>query len=367
MAKPSLLSVLIPVRAAAPEFALSRLAMRDASNLPGIEVIVTDDGSSAEAGNALRDACTRRGWIYHRIETEDRPFSLARARNAGLAMARGQYVLFDDLDMVYPSDFLPSLMQELALLELGPLSFLSLPVLYLSEASTRRVVDKGSVDPFAAEFLSRMQFEDPRGHPANQTIDHFAPASAILAMPTETARGVGGYDEAFEGWGGEDRDFIFRLLAANDALPLPVAFGATRLGNLADVHRFEGWRALFRLHGDYCARKGLYGYHLHHAPNDWRKGRSNIERAAKKALAMTDSFSRVETSAHQALRRSTLFSSLGEVAPSQVPQLHRPAGGGRFRARIQKLRRDPHAFFRDSRLPFARLISRLFSPRTDVL
>src|SRR5690606_15498515 len=108
------------------------------------------------------------------------------------------------------------------------------------------------------------------GSEDNATIEHFAPATGILAMRRKLAYRVGLYDTAFEGWGGEDRDLAFRLLFANDKITKPELFGTTKPWNLNTTSAFEGWRSLYRLHGDYLSRKGLYGYHLYHPKNEWR-------------------------------------------------------------------------------------------------
>lgn len=366
MTRGALLSVLIPVRAFDASFALDRLRSRLPLIDDGIEFVVTDDGSATDIASEIERFCENSGWVYHCLDSADSPFSLARARNAGLEKATGANVFFDDLDMVYPRDFFQRVVQELALLESTPLDFLSFPAIYLSKEASGAVLEKG-IDARAPAMLTSALLEDPRGHPANQMIDSFSPASAILAMAKEVALSCGGFDEKFQGWGGEDRDFIFRLLAQSDRLPRPVGFSQTKLLNLNDTHAFEGWRSLLKLHGDYAARKGLYAFHLHHPVNSWRKDRSNIDEAARRALdhplAEQDP---AFAGDREALRRSTLFSSLSQgVGEGPASPASRKRGGAS--ARFRKLRRDPHGYFFDARFPFSTTISKLFRPRMNVV
>jgi predicted glycosyltransferase involved in capsule biosynthesis len=359
------LSVLIPVRTEDPSFLLKRLRLRDRCDLAGTEMILTDDGSPKEAARELREFCEARGWRYARLETAHVPFSLARARNAGLAAAQTPWVFFDDADMAYEVAFFRKLHKELALLKETPFTFLSLPAVYLSGKSSQEVLEKGEIDEILPRLLTRLALEDPRGGGDNHAIQSFAPASAILAMEKAAALSVDGYDEAFHGWGGEDRDFVFRLLATNDALPKPADFGATRVWNLNDTHAFVGWRALYRLHGDYMARKGLYAFHLYHESNAWKTAKArerNFERAARRAYAYADERNRdaKQMPMHQTLRRSLLFSIYADCMLSVPAKRTTTAGPARTVARLKKLCRDPHAFFRDAKVSYLRRIRHLF-------
>ena len=366
MTRGAILSVLIPVRAFDASFALDRLGSRRSLIDDGIEIVVTDDGSAIDIARQIERFCENAGWVYHRLDSVDSPFSLARARNAGLEKAAGGNVFFDDLDMVYPNDFFQRVVRELSLLETTPLDFLSFPAIYLSEEASRSVLQEG-IEAHAPALLTSALLEDPRGHPANRMIDSFSPASAILAMAKQVALLCGGFDENFQGWGGEDRDFIFRLLARNDRLPRPAGFSQTRLTNLNDTHAFEGWRSLLKLHGDYASRKGLYAFHLHHPVNSWRKDRSNIEEAARRALDHPlEEQDPAFVSEREALRRSTLFSSLS-LGEGEGPASPASRKRGDTSARFRKLRRDPHGYFRDARFPFSTTISKLFRPRTNVV
>ena len=364
------LSILIPVRTEQPDFVLKRLKLRDGCDFGGVEVVLTDDGSGEAAARHLHEFCQAREWTYQRLETGAAPFSLARARNAGLDQADTRWVFFDDADMAYGSRFFQSLQAELKLLDQTPFNFVSFPAAYLSSSVSEEVMAQGTIDPSLPRLLTHAMLEDPRGGENNRVIDSFSPASAILAMAKSTALAAGGYDERFEGWGGEDRDFIFRLLAANKALPRPAEFEATRMTNLNDTHNFAGWRSLFRLHGDYMARKGFYAFHLYHDAKTWRskEGQTrNFQMAASNALSFQDRDREqfVEGQSHLALRRSLIFSTYADSFEG-IPAQSRKSSGN-VSARYRKLLRDPHAFFRDARSPILRALRHCFPERHNQL
>lgn len=223
-----------------------------------------------------------RGYEYLRLDTAEEPFSLSRARNIGIDASKTEWVCFEDIDLAYKSDFYQCMIRELGLLDETPFNFLTVPAVYLSASQSERVFNNG-MDAECERALTGALLEDPRGHDANSSMQHYAPASSVIAVRRKTALYVGAFDENFAGWGGEDRDFVFRLLLVNDRIEKPREFQITKTWNLNDTTQFDGWRALYRMHGDYLARKGMYAFHLFHEPLSWRSGQSNIKLASEKA------------------------------------------------------------------------------------
>ncbi|MGH6761361.1 MAG: glycosyltransferase [Phyllobacterium sp.] len=281
----SVMTVIVPIRSDNFDFYAERLRLRDNCDLWNIETLIVDDGSDADVGANLKRFCGEREWGYIRLETNEEPFSLARARNAGIDHSKTEWIFLDDADMTYPKSFFRDILKELLVLDQSPFNFLTIPAVYLSGPATEEVWKTQEIDSHIPRFLMRLMLEDPRGSDRNEDIQHYAPASAILAMRTKTAQSVGAYDAEFVGWGGEDRDFVYRLLFANKNVPKPPAFDATKQWNMNDTHVFEGWRSLYRLHGDYMARKGFYAFHPFHENNDWRgpNAINNVQLAAEKA------------------------------------------------------------------------------------
>lgn len=280
----SKLTLIIAVRSADFSDYRTRISLRDNLDLSDVHTVVIDDGSPAGAASEISEFCVARGYEYIRLETGLEPFSLSRSRNAGIRAARTEWICFEDADLVYPSNHYQRLIEELEQLDDTPFNFLTIPVAYLAEAPSVQIVEAGSVDPFMAKLTSSILIESPSPTPTNVTIESYAPATSVIALRKSLAMLVGGFDEAFSGWGGEDRDFAFRLLHANSKLQKPALFSTTKSWNLNDTVVFEGWRSLYRMVGDYLAMKGMYSFHIYHPHLPWRTGaKTNIEFASEKA------------------------------------------------------------------------------------
>jgi predicted glycosyltransferase involved in capsule biosynthesis len=371
------LSVLIPVRTVDFAFYRKRLALRAALDLDGIETLVIDDGSPQNAAVEIASFCADQGFRYLRLDTGDQPFSLARSRNAGLRAAGSPAVYMDDADLIYRRDFFQDVVAQLNGLAQTPFSFLSMPAVYLTAGASAKVFTDACLDASYVQVVHALLLEDPKGSPTNAVIESYAPASGVVALNRDLALRTGGYDESFSGWGGEDRDFIFRLLCANEKIGLPVSFNETKSWNLNDTLAFEGWRALHRLHGEFMARQGLYAVHLHHTKLPWREPISsgrNMRLAADKALGVqVENLSMIE---RVDLRNSVLFDAyrthhlLG--ATSSIGALmERLNANNRLKERTQghvrpwhkklkKLLVSPLHFFEDSRYGLLRVFARLF-------
>jgi len=164
-----------------------------AAQAPVAEVVLVDydcpDGAGAWARAALPAVTV--------VEAKDRPrFSAAAARNLGAAAARAPWLLFLDADILVNG----SLAQEIA-------------------------------DRLAA---GRFLLPDPRPPPL---------WGAVVVSARDFAR-VGGYDEAFQGWGAEDDDLLDRLLRAG------LTSGAFPADGLAAITHDDALRTAFHAERD---------------------------------------------------------------------------------------------------------------------
>jgi len=282
------LTVTLAVRTNDFEFYADKLRFRDHCNMERVKTVVVDDGSPKAVSKQIQEFCRQRNWSYVYLDTRSKDFSLARARNAGILATTTEWVFTDDADNIYEKDFFQRLLKEIEIVDQTPFTFLTIPHVYLSDEMSRRILAENDLESYVPFILSRMMLENPRGSdPRNIAIQHFAPASAMIAVRRKTAMLVGGYDTEFEGWGGEDRDFVFRLLMENPAIELPESFHVTKKWNMNDTHVYEGWRSLYRMLGDYMGKKGFYAYHIYHDWNQWRTpsgSNKNRDFAAERAL-----------------------------------------------------------------------------------
>lgn len=251
------IDIIIVVRAREEIDVAERIRTRKHYTLPiGMNFIVVDDGSHTGAAHEITEACREIGAKHIRLETEGQMFNLSRGRNAGIRASEAEYVLFEDVDLFYAEDFYLDLQHEVrSLLCTEKWQFLVFPVIYLSETGTNYALENRKLH--LKELISEIT-----DHESSQ-VESFAPVSSLIACSTSYCRSIGGFDEAFEGWGFEDSDFVLRMLR-NSSLEKPRDFYKLDTRNYSDQVQWRGWRAFFRLHGDLMAMKGMYGFHAWH-------------------------------------------------------------------------------------------------------
>ncbi len=195
------LSVIIPTheRPAALQRTLGALA-EQSLEADSFEVIVVDDGSAESTRVRLREL-----QASHRFQLLEQPNGgLASARNAGAERAQGAVLLFLDDDVVPGHD---SLAQHVRIheQESGPLAVVgSLP---FPESIAR--------DSFLW-YLDRSGhfdlYQNPHKYPAGRP--PMPPLNGNSSVSRRTFADVGGYDDSFRQYGGEDLEMGYRLAAA---------------------------------------------------------------------------------------------------------------------------------------------------------
>jgi len=192
---------------------LARQTQRD------FEVIVADDGSRDEHRRAvLASALARQLRVVH-VWHPDVGFTAAKARNRGVAAARGDYVVLLDGDCVPEVDFIA---RHRALAEPG--CFVNGSRVLLSPALTQRVLSGAeSICGRSAAFWLWQRLRGDAGKLAHllrlpdgawRVQTDFAwkgIRSCNMGVWRRDYETVDGFDESFVGWGHEDADFVLRL------------------------------------------------------------------------------------------------------------------------------------------------------------
>lgn len=218
------------------------------------------------------------------IYVEDKRFNYSELKNIAIKNVKTAYIIFEDIDVFHTKYFYKDVAIETKSLEDGPFNFLTIPVAYLSKNYSELVLKNSkNIDEIKSDIDYLLNFDSCDN---SNFLQHFIHMSSLIITHTKTAQFVGGFDEGFKSWGGEDRDFVFRLLAVNTKINLPQDFTYTSTENTYVQHKYVGWKSLWGLHGDYMFNKGYLSFHLFHETRKWRtlnKTQNNINFAAEKA------------------------------------------------------------------------------------
>ncbi|MGC4876006.1 glycosyltransferase [Micromonospora sp. DT43] len=183
------------------------------------EVIIGDDGSTDRTAEVARSFADTLQVKY--VFQEDRGFRAAAARNAAIRLAAGALLVTLDTGSMVGPEFLAA---HLAAHEGGESrrAVIGLSYGYNPEVPTARV------DELLAQMLPETAVERFRDLPEFQDVrqSYFADCDMDLSrrlvawqafwtlnasVRTDDFRRVGGFEEKFEGWGGEDMELALRL------------------------------------------------------------------------------------------------------------------------------------------------------------
>lgn len=256
------LSVIIPVRLVDERLdILERLSFSLADNIRSnnIEFLVVDDGSSVDNALKLQQKCRTLGLQYVSTKADVKSaFNLARARNCGAKIAQGDLLIFLDVDLIPYPGFYQDLLIEAELLEMRKKvdHFLMCPVIYLSKSGYEQY--KQLPEQYRKAFaINQMNLAN------KDLIEKYSHGTSVIMVNRYYYMSRGGQDESFEGWGYEDYEFATRLIRKNLRYPLPRKWDSMA-GNFTNIKEYKGWKAIYRLYGDWLGAKGIY---LVHAPH----------------------------------------------------------------------------------------------------
>lgn len=201
------------------------------------EIIVGDDGSTdvtRELIEELRPLCPV---PLHHVWQEDKGFRLARLRNLCIAQSTGDYIVQIDGDMVLSRHFIAD---HAAVARRG--YYVKGGRIRLNEAATQRLCQSGRPPRFFSPFsdIHHDRLKAIRipglGHYITPRYRRTGTGmGANTAFWREDLLRVNGYDENFEGYGGEDSDIEIRLQMAGIA-----TFKLFRLGLALHLWHKEG-------------------------------------------------------------------------------------------------------------------------------
>ncbi len=180
-----MLSVVIATkdRAAFVARALDSLALQE--HAPPFEVIVVDNGSRDGTAELVRERIP--GLPFPLVLSQHAEPNRGAARNAGIALARGETVVFVDDDVWVPPDFL---------------------------AAHARAHAAGGVDLAVSGPILNVPSYDVRPEPVAANYSRAFLCTCNVSLPLRALESVGGFDEVFDLYGWEDTELGLRLRRA---------------------------------------------------------------------------------------------------------------------------------------------------------
>ncbi|MFN0058317.1 MAG: glycosyltransferase [Planctomycetota bacterium] len=185
------------------------LRQRDAE----FEVIVADDGSTAETTAVIENFAARAPFRVEHVWQEDLGFRAARIRNLGVKAARGAELVFLDGDCIPFADFLAAHHRAAR-----PDRVLAGDRLFLDEKPSALVTEREIADPGVSALVPSAETRRLRWRAAKSRFyaltglkERPKVVTANLSMARSAFEAVNGLDERFVGWGHEDDDLRRRL------------------------------------------------------------------------------------------------------------------------------------------------------------
>ncbi len=192
-------SIIVPVYNRRDEVAdlLRSLAMQTEKDF---ETIIVEDGSPDPCGDIVEQLGPEANARYIFRPNEGRSY----ARNAGIAEARGRYLVFFDSDCVIPPEYFATVTRELSA---RPLDCYGGP-----DAASESFSDMQRAISFA--MTSMLTTGGIRGR--RKSMEKFTPRSFNMGFTREVASSVGGFREMFS----EDIDISTRIAQAGFSIGL---------------------------------------------------------------------------------------------------------------------------------------------------
>jgi hypothetical protein len=155
----------------------------------GVECIVVEQSARPEIASALPSWVR---YVHTPIPVPDYEYNRAWTLNVGARLAQGELLVLHDNDMLCPARYAAEALERKRegwdFMEVKRFTF------YLSEEDTRTVFETGAVrTDLWSTIVQNLQ-------------------GASIAAARDAYADIGGFDESFVGWGGEDNEFWERAL-----------------------------------------------------------------------------------------------------------------------------------------------------------
>ncbi|WP_346237553.1 glycosyltransferase family 2 protein [Niabella insulamsoli] len=213
-AKP-IISVLVSTYNWPQALNLCLLSIENQSEKP-FEVIIADDGSTIATKELIDNFRKRSSLNIKHVWHEDKGFRLAKIRNMAIAQASGDYIVQVDGDIILHRHFIKD-HKSFAKKN----SFVRASRIYINELVSEQMIESGAykVSVFSkgiSNFFSGLRIPFIRRFFEHnykvKGLERYEIHGCNMAYWRADAIEVNGYNEAFEGWGPEDKEFVVRML-----------------------------------------------------------------------------------------------------------------------------------------------------------
>ncbi len=253
------LSLIIPVKTTFKNrFLLKRIKnIFDSFRHFDIEIVVIDSSSKYYSYFIKKLVANYKNINYQYLELNG-IYSASKARNHGSKYAKGEYLLFYDIDLIVKDDFIEKVLKNIeALNKVSKKVFEIYPCCYLREEKTKEIEKNGIED---AEF-DKIKERYLEGY--NDDVLYLAVNTSTILVNREHFFDIGAYNEVFKGHGYEDFELIHRLYINYPIVKRKEDYILDIKTNI--VAEYNGFRKYFSYYALENFFKGNYSLHLWHS------------------------------------------------------------------------------------------------------
>jgi GT2 family glycosyltransferase len=177
---------------------------------PPTEVIVADDGSSDGVCEWIEDNAERYPFKLSYVTREHEGYRLASLNNIGSEEVKTGKILFTNADVLHSPTSIESHLKAKDVgggVVIGITTNKAKDITIEEVRDFKRLMEIQSRHQSGRHNLGYIRSTNPQQNPIGVWGGNFS-------VPAEKFHEVGGFDEGFKGWGGEDNELVLRLIKA---------------------------------------------------------------------------------------------------------------------------------------------------------